>query len=290
MLHDDPPVRVIRAPNPSALTGTGTNTYLLGRGDVAVIDPGPQIDSHLAAILAALGPHERVTHIIVTHPHLDHSALAPRLSTLCDAPVAAFGSATDGRSAVMTALAGTGLPDAGEGLDRSFRPDIRLGDGDVVSGSGWSLRALHTPGHLGAHLCLAANDVLFTGDHVMGWSTSLVAPPDGDMTDYMASLHKLASHRARRMFPGHGDPIEAPCERIAALIAHREEREAQIMAALRDGPADARTLATRIYTGLAPNLLKAASANVLAHLVDLLGKGTISTQTPLTPDSHFETI
>lgn len=282
-----PVVRIIRAPNPSPLTGSGTNTYILGQGDVAIIDPGPDLDAHLSAILAALGPAERVSHILVTHPHLDHSALAPRLSHATDAPVAAYGAATAGRSPRMTALALTGLPDAGEGLDRGFRPDMLLADGESISADTWALTALHTPGHLGAHLAFAAGDVLFSGDHVMGWSTSIIAPPDGDMTDYMASLARLQAHTWSRILPGHGDPIDAPAARLAELVAHRMEREAQILAALATAPATAATLASLIYTGLSERLLKAASANVLAHLIDLQVKERVTCNLPLTPHSIF---
>lgn len=286
-ISDNPAIRLVRAANPSALTGSGTNTYLVGRGDVAVIDPGPDSREHLAAILAALDPGERITHILVTHPHLDHSALAPRLSAHTRAVTAAFGTATAGRSSVMSALAAERLLDVGEGLDRAYRPDLLLADGDLAEGTTWTLRCLHTPGHLGAHLCFALGDVLFSGDHVMGWSSSIVAPPDGDMADYIASLHRLADEPWRRLLPGHGDPVDAPAERIAGLIRHRREREAQILAELRRGPSDATTLATRLYTGVPPVLLKAASANVLAHLIDLEGKHMAKTSGPIARDSIF---
>ncbi len=282
-----PQVRTIRAPNPSALTGTGTNTYILGTGEVAVIDPGPADDSHLAAILQALGPHERITHILVTHPHRDHSALALRLSQAVSAPVAAFGTATEGRSAAMSALSQAGFPDGGEGLDRSFRPDIRLADGDSLAAGGLSVQAIHTPGHLGSHLCFAAGDILFSGDHVMGWSTSVIAPPDGDMTDYMASLSRLATRPWARFYPGHGAAVDDPAARLSGLIRHRQDRTAQILAALHAAPADAPTLATRIYTGLPAALLPAATANTLAHLVDLAQKGLVEPARPTHPATLF---
>ncbi len=282
-----PAVRTIRAPNPSPLTGSGTNTYIIGHGTVAIIDPGPDLDVHLSAILGALGPAETVSHILVTHPHLDHSALAPRLSQATGAPVAAYGTATAGRSPRMAALAEAGLPDAGEGLDRAFCPDLLLADGDGISAGTWSLTALHTPGHLGAHLAFAAGDVLFSGDHVMGWSTSIVAPPDGDMTDYMASLARLQGRTWSRILPGHGDPIDAPAARLADLIAHRRTREAQIVAALANAPATATALAALIYTGLPDRLLNAASANVLAHLIDLQSKERVTCALPVSPHSIF---
>lgn len=282
-----PAIRTIRAPNPSPLTGSGTNTYIVGRGAVAVIDPGPDLDDHLTAILAALDPTERVSHILVTHPHLDHSALALRLAKATGAPVAAYGTATAGRSPRMATLAQAGLHDGGEGLDRAFRPGILLGDGDSIAAETWSLRAIHTPGHLGAHLAFAMGDVLFSGDHVMGWSTSLVAPPDGDMTDYMASLERLQARRWSCILAGHGDPIEDPAIRLAELIAHRKAREAQIIAALANGPADASAITRVVYTGISERLVKAARANVLAHLIDLHTKGRVSCTAPLTAESIF---
>ncbi len=280
-------IRTIRAPNPSPMTGSGTNTYIVGRGAVAVIDPGPDLDAHLTAILAALDPDESISQILVTHPHLDHSGLAPRLARATGAPVAAFGTATSGRSARMAALAEAGLPDAGEGLDRAFRPDILLAEGDSLSAETWNLRAIHTPGHLGAHLAFAMDDVLFSGDHVMGWSTSLVAPPDGDMTDYMASLTKLQRQRWSRILAGHGDPIDNPAARLADLVAHRKDREAQITAALARAPASASSLTKLLYTGISERLVKAANANVLAHLIDLHAKGQAKCADPLSAESIF---
>jgi glyoxylase-like metal-dependent hydrolase (beta-lactamase superfamily II) len=280
-MFDDPPIRLIRAANPSPLTGTGTNTWVLGGSDLAVIDPGPDLPSHFDNILSAIGPGQRISHIVVTHAHLDHSALAPRLSAATGAPVFAYGGAHSGRSEVMTRLAPL-LPDHGEGLDRTFAPDFRLSDGMVLDGPDWSLAALHTPGHLGGHLCLALGETLVSGDHVMGWSTSIVAPPDGDMGDYMASLDRLRARRWRRMLPGHGDVIADPDERLAALVAHRRQREHQILDALADGPTGIAELTARIYTDLPPHLRAAASYNVFAHLIDLASRNLVSA----TPDLH----
>ena len=170
----NPDLRLVRAPNPSAMTERGTNTWIVGRGAVAVIDPGPADEAHLAAILAALGPSERVSHILVTHAHADHSALAPALAQATGAPVLAFGTARDGMTRAMADLAAGAA--GGEGLDLAFRPDIRLSDGETVQGAGWSLTAIHTPGHLGSHLCFRWGRLGFSGDHVMAWSTSLVSP------------------------------------------------------------------------------------------------------------------
>ena len=268
-----PPIRVIRAVNPSAFTGTGTNSYLLGAGEVVVIDPGPDLDSHFAALMQALQPGERISRILVTHAHRDHSALVPRLAAATGAEVLAYGPADSGRSATMQALALQGLT-GGEGVDADFMPDRLLADGAGLAVGGWLIEALHLPGHMGCHLGFAVGDVLFSGDHVMGWATSLVSPPDGDMAAYMASLHRLAGRNWRRMYPGHGPGVDDPAARLAELIAHRQAREAAIQASLRaTGPATAAELAARVYTDIAPALLPAATRNVLAHLIDLTDRG-----------------
>lgn len=261
-----PGLRRVLADNPSALTGPGTNTYIVGTGRVALIDPGPESPAHLAAVLAALAPGEVVEAIVVTHAHLDHSALAPRLAAAVRAPVLAYGTAQEGRNPALAALPDLG---GGEGLDLSFRPDARLADGDTLTGPDWSLRVLHTPGHLGNHICLVWGDALFSGDMAMGWATSIVSPPDGDMTAYMASLATLSRQGARVLYPGHGPAVPDAAGRLAELAAHRRQREAQILRALDAGPATAEALARQIYTDVPATLLPAATRNVLAHLLDL---------------------
>lgn len=269
-------IRLIRADNPSPFTGTGTNTYLVGKGQVTVIDPGPDLDGHLAALRAALQPGERIAHILLTHAHLDHSALIPRLVAATGAEVLAFGPATSGRSAVMVQLAAEGLVGA-EGADPGFIPDRLVLDAEVLSLSGLTLTAWHLPGHMGCHMGFALGDHLFCGDHVMGWSTTLVSPPDGDMTAYMASLRRLQGHAWARFHPGHGPAIEAPDARLSALIAHRLSREAAILTSLAvPGPANAAALAARIYTDTQPHLLPAATRNVLAHLIDLQARSLVT--------------
>ncbi|EPX76181.1 MBL fold metallo-hydrolase [Salipiger mucosus] len=268
-----PGLRRIVAPNPSPMTLRGTNTYLLGTRGVAVIDPGPDDSSHLDAIRAALHPGARVTHIVVTHAHRDHSALAPALAAVTGAPVLAFGDARAGRSPVMEALARGGAIGGGEGVDAGFAPDERMEDGAVLEGADWQLEAIHTPGHFGNHLALAWGDTLFTGDLVMGWSTSLVSPPDGDLTAFMASLDRLRARPWRVMHPGHGAPVADPAARLDALLAHRRSREAEIRAALDEGPATASALASRIYADIPAALHPAAARNVLAHLIDLTARG-----------------
>ena len=284
----EPGLRRIVAPNPSPMTYRGTNTYVLGNRGLAVIDPGPQSAAHLDAILGAVGPDQQITHIIVTHSHLDHSPLAAPLAARCGAPVLAFGGAGAGRSEVMQTLAARGLMGGGEGIDEAFAPDQTLADGALVKGDGWTLEALHTPGHIGNHLCLGWQDACFCADHVMGWASSLVSPPDGDLTDFMASCARLQKRDWRVFYPGHGGAIEDPAGRLDWLIAHRLSREAAILEALKGGPQDAATLAQMIYTETPPALLGAATRNVLAHLVDLTGKSEVSPVGSLQADATFQ--
>ena len=245
-------IRLIVAPNPSPMTYLGTNTYLLGKGDLAVIDPGPDNQAHLAAILRAVGPHQRISHILVTHAHVDHSPLAAALSRITAAPVFAYGDATNGRSKIMQRLSQQGLAGGGEGIDMSFYPDIFLPNDAEIIGDGWQLTALHTPGHIGNHLCFKYQNSLFTGDLVMGWASSLVSPPDGDLTDFMRSCCDLQKTQWQEFHPGHGAPVTAPNERLAWLIAHRKGREAEIIQHLHSGPTTAFDLASRIYTSTPP--------------------------------------
>lgn len=281
-----PGIRRLLAPNPSPMTYRGTNTYLVGAEEIAVIDPGPRDDAHLAAILDACVSGQ-ITAILVTHAHLDHSPLARPLADKTGAPVYAFSDATGGRSAVMQRLAATGLMRGGEGVDVGFQPDRSLADGDTLAGAGWHLTALHTPGHFGNHLCFAFGERLFSGDLVMGWASSLVSPPDGDLTDFMASCRRLRSRTWAQFLPGHGDVISDPAGRLDWLIDHRRSREAALLAALADGPATADALARRIYTDTPAALLPAAARNVLAHMIDLYGKNIVAPEGPLTADAVF---
>lgn len=285
-----PGVRRIVAPNPSPMTYRGTNTYLVGTGDIAVIDPGPESEAHLEAILTALAPGQRISHIVVTHSHLDHSPLAAPLKARTGAPVLAFGGPEAGRSPVMQDLAAAGLAGGGEGIDHAFAPDRTLSDGEMIEGDGWALEVIHTPGHLGNHIALGMGDACFTADHVMGWATSLVSPPDGDLTDFMASCRRLRARDWSVFHPGHGAPVDTPAARLDWLIAHRLSREESILTTLADGPATARTLAERIYTETPPALIPAAERNVFAHLVDLMGKSLVSPQDRLAATAVFERI
>ncbi|MFW2544412.1 MBL fold metallo-hydrolase [Primorskyibacter sp. 2E107] len=283
----EPGVRRILAPNPSPMTFRGTNTYLVGTRGIAVIDPGPDDSGHLDRILAALEPGQHVSHIFVTHAHLDHSPLARPLAARTGAPILGFGPATAGRSQVMHRLASQGLVGGGEGVDHAFTPDVLVADEQSVDGDGWSLKAVHTPGHMANHLSFALGDVLFSGDLVMGWATSLVSPPDGDLTDFMTSLRRLQSRPWRRFHPGHGAPIDTPEARLSDLLAHRLGRERAILTALESGPATAASLAARIYTQTPTALLPAAERNVLSHLIDLTSKNSVTPIGELSAESVF---
>lgn len=282
-----PGLRRIVAPNPSPMTYRGTNTYLLGTTEIAVIDPGPSDQTHLTAILATVTPRQKITHILVSHTHLDHSPLAAPLSAATGAPVLAFGTATAGRSAIMRDLARQGLTSGGEGIDTGFVPDITLADGERLRSADWMLEVLHTPGHLGNHICLAWDDACFTADHVMGWASSLVSPPDGDLTDFMAACRRLQARRWRVFYPGHGAPIETPQARLDWLIAHRLGRENAILEALSQGPCTAADLTSSIYVDIPKGLLPAATRNVLAHLIDLHGKSLVQTKAEIEVDAVF---
>ncbi len=284
-----PGLRRIIAPNPSPMTYWGTNTYVLGTEEVVVIDPGPDLDAHLAAILDTIGA-ARVSHILVTHAHVDHSPLAPRLRAETGAAVHAYGPATTGRSAVMQRLAESGVTGGGEGVDSGFTPDHALADGEVLATGAGPITALWTPGHIGNHLSFDWMGEVFTGDHVMGWASSMVSPPDGDLTQFMTSCERLKVHGAVRFHPGHGAPVETPMERLDWLIAHRQSRSAQILDALAEAPATIRDLTARVYSDVDPRLLPAAERNVLAHLVDLYEKFEVSAAPRLSATAIFARI
>jgi len=281
-------LRLVLAPNPSPMTERGTNTYLLGNGDVTVIDPGPMDRTHLAAIRAALRPHERIAQILVTHSHLDHSPAARPLAEATGAPVLAFGDSNAGRSARMQALSGAEIG-GGEGIDTAFACDEALPDGTEIEAGGRPITAIHSPGHLGNHLCFQWGDALFSGDHIMGWAPSLVSPPDGDLTDFMASLDRIEQLGALRYFPGHGAPVADGLERLRALRSHRLGREASIRAAIAGGAADLAAITATVYTDVPHALLPAAARNVLAHLIDLEGRELINFDTEPGPDLRVST-
>lgn len=282
----EPQLRLVLAPNPSPMTYLGTNTYILGTDQLCVIDPGPDIDAHLDALLTAIG-QKPVSHIIVTHNHLDHSPLAKRLSDATGAKIHAFGDHLAGRSAIMSRLANQGLAGGGEGIDLDFSPDVLLKDGETIETADWHLKIFHTPGHIGNHISLIWGDAIFTGDHVMGWASSLVSPPDGDLTDFMASCTALQSVPARVYYSGHGAPIDAPIARLDWLIAHRKSREAQIRNHLTLGSATPTEITECIYLGVAPALQAAAQRNVFAHLIDMHQRGLITASPALAQSAAY---
>ncbi|MCB6177517.1 MBL fold metallo-hydrolase [Rhodobacter sp. Har01] len=269
------------------MTGPGTTTYVLGKGSVAVIDPGPDDPRHLRAILAALAPGESVAAILVTHPHLDHSALAPQLRQATGAQVLGFGPPGSGHSPLMRRLAKAGLTGGGEGVDPGFAPDRCLSEGETVDGPGWSLRVLHTPGHMAEHLCFAWGRMLFTGDLVMGWAPSLVSPPDGDMGAYLASLSRIAQQDWQMLLPTHGPPVTDPARRIAELTAHRKGREAQVLKALDRGATTLPEIVAVVYHDLSPALQPAAARNALAHLIDLAERNLVVAEPAPLPAARF---
>lgn len=256
----DPVVRRLLAPNPSPFTYTGTQTYLVGRGEVAVIDPGPDEPAHLDSLLAAT-KGERIAAIVCTHTHRDHSPAAGPLAQATGAKI--IGCAP-------LALSDDG-PRADAAFDTSYAPDRILADGEKIEGEGWTLRAVTTPGHTSNHICYALeeNGGLFSGDHVMGWSTSVVSPPDGDMGDYMTSLEKLQARNDRIYFPAHGEPIDNPQRFVRGLAGHRKSREGQIRRLLEEMPQTIPAMVARMYVGLDPKLIGAAGRSVLAHLIDM---------------------
>jgi glyoxylase-like metal-dependent hydrolase (beta-lactamase superfamily II) len=256
----------VLAANPSAFTYTGTQTYIVGTGDVAVIDPGPDLPEHVDAILRAT-QGERITAILCTHTHRDHSPASRPLAAATGAPV--IGCAP-------LALADDG-PRADAAFDFDYAPDRVLTDGERIAGDDWGLTAVATPGHTSNHLCFALDGegVLFTGDHVMGWSTTVIAPPDGDMTQYFASLDKLLKRDDRIYFPAHGPAVEKTRAHVRALVTHRRMREKQILRRLGKGEELISDMVGHMYRDVDPRLYGAAGRSVLAHLVDLERRGLV---------------
>jgi glyoxylase-like metal-dependent hydrolase (beta-lactamase superfamily II) len=310
-----PGVRRIVAENPGPFTFKGSATFIVGKGEVAVIDPGPADEKHIDALLESLGS-ERVTHILITHTHADHSPGARLLQERTGAKTYGFGphpiptaeeedryaevaepptveaSETDAESKIVSNGNGNDndngneeqnakekkeLTEEGHG-DRDFAPDVAIRHGELISGSGWNFEAVHTPGHLANHLCfrMAQEKLLFTGDHVMGWSTSVISPPGGHLNDYLASMKLLLENPDEIYIPTHGSPIINPHEYVRGLIDHRNARTSQILDRLRSGPQNIKELVAALYVGLDPKLFKAAGRSVLAHLDALVRSGSVA--------------
>lgn len=278
-----PGVRRIIAPNASAFTFTGTATYLVGRGTVAVVDPGPDDERHRAAILRAVAG-ESVSHIVVTHTHIDHTESVAALAAATGAEVVGAGPHRPFRS--LHEGEGAGLE---AGVDTTYRPDRALEDGEDVSGHGWSLVAVATPGHTANHLAFAMPEakLLFSGDHVMGWSTSIVAPPHGSMGPYVASLRKLIERPEDIYLPGHGPAVNNARIFTRHLLGHRLMRETAIRTRLAEGPRSIPQLVGELYRGLDPRLARAAGLSVFAHLEDLAERGIVATEGPPRLDAVY---
>ena len=264
------------APNPSPMTSTGTNTYILGRKELLIIDPGPNSEAHLRNIMEVIPKYTKVTHILITHSHLDHSGLAPKLSKILNAPTLAFGTALDGLSNDMKSICKMGLTSENFGIDTEFVPDHFLKDEEKISSRDWEVVAHHTPGHLSNHICYQYLDKLFTGDHIMEWSTSVISPPEGDVSQFINSCEKIYNLHCEKFYPGHGIPVENPSERIAELIEHRKKREIEILNFLKNRDATISQITRNIYLNIDQNLLNVASRNVKAHLVDLIIKKQVT--------------
>lgn len=273
-----PLIRRVVATNSSPFTAWGTGTYVVGNGAVAVIDPGPADHAHIDALMAGLAG-ETVSHIVVTHTHLDHSPGAALLKARTGATV--YGCAPHGIEGETVEA----------GADHDYKPEHQLADGERVAGNGWSLTALHTPGHTANHLCYSLDEEhsLFTGDHVMGWSTSVVSPPDGDMAQYMASLARLAARGEDGLYyPTHGAPIATPQSYAGELLEHRIEREDQVLACLAAGIGEIPAMVAKLYAGIDPCLHRAAGRSLLAHLVKLVNEGRARCDGgELSTSSHF---
>ncbi len=272
-----PGVRRVVCNNPGPFTFHGTNTYVVGEGEVAVIDPGPDDSDHVEALTRAVAG-ETVSHVIVTHTHIDHSPAARAFARAVDAPIVGALPAppADGERPI-------------ESADRDFEPDIHLADGEAIAGPGWTLVPVFTPGHMSNHHCfaLAEGGILFSGDHVMGWNTTIVSPPDGNMGDYYRSLETCIAREDSLYLPGHGPPIEKPAPFVRAYLKHRRMREGQILRCLEDGQTTVPAMVGRMYAHLPERMRWAAGRSTLAHLEHMVETGRIACDGPPTPEARY---
>ena len=297
-------IRRVVAQNPSKFTYLGTGTYIVGHGDVAVIDPGPELDAHVDAILDALEPGERVTKIVITHTHSDHSPATRALAERTDAAAWGFGPHGDvpDDDPADRIVFGDEEADRSDGpkdgdvlreaADTSFAPDTRVGHGDVIAGKGWTLEAIHTPGHTSNHLCFALREegAVFTGDHVMGWSTSVIGPPDGQLGAYLESLRLLLDRDDTRYWPTHGPPVTEPHALVRAFLGHRAERTEQVLRRLRKGPATIAELVPEMYADVSKGLWRPAAASTYAHLLMLVDEGRVGSEGPPKRTSEYHLV
>ncbi len=276
-----PGIRRVIAENPSPFTLYGTGTYILGHGRVAVIDPGPADAAHIQALLAAT-EGEEITHVLVTHTHMDHSPGCRVLKQHCDAPTYAYGPHGAGKLE-------EGVP-VEEGGDMEFQPDVLVKDGDVIEGDDWSVECVYTPGHTSNHMCFQLREerALFTGDHVMGWSTSIISPPDGDMAQYMQSLNKLLSRNDALYWPTHGPAITEPKAHVEAFIAHRQERETQILACIDQGVGTISDMVPMMYKDTPEFMYPAAQRSVLAAIEYLVVRGELTADGAVAMDTIYQ--
>lgn len=275
-------VRLV-AQNPGAYTFKGTNTYLIGTTTLGVIDPGPSDPGHLDKILS-LAAGRKISHIFITHAHRDHSDGAKALAQNCGGIIAAYG-----RENRRQRVSSEDRVKSQSLVDYAFDPDVSLEHGDTVKTPDWELTALHTPGHAPDHLCFALekNHILFSGDHVMGWNTTVVAPPEGRMSDYLSSLEKLLNRRDRVYLPGHGDRLETPFRTVKAYLVHRQWREQAILAEIRRGSQSVSDILQRVYPDVAKDIETAARFSILAHVEHLAEKELITYQPPLSLETPF---
>ena len=264
----------ILAPNPSPMTFKGTNTYIIDNGELAIIDPGPLNQEHFDNILYVTADRP-VKYIFLTHSHVDHSPLAKQLSAELNTPIYGFGASNAGLSATMLSLIRNGYDSGSEGIDYEFSPDNLIKNNDKFDLNNKIISAIHTPGHMGNHVCFQYGKILFSGDHVMGWATSMVSPPYGDLTQFMASCRLLQTKDFDLFLPGHGNPVKNPSERLNFLINHRLERERQIKETIKNTPLTALEITKIVYTEIENSLIPAATRNVFAHLIDLSKRGFV---------------
>ena len=272
-------IRRITAPNPAPYTFKGTGTYIIGHGYVAVIDPGPDITSHIDAILTSLGD-EKISHILITHNHKDHSPAAKPLAEKCGAKIYGFDVSMQQYTDI----------DAEEGIDKNYAPDVLLKNDDIIKGQDWTIEAIHTPGHLSNHICFAYREEksLFTGDHVMGWSTTIISPPDGNMADYLESLEKLRLRDDKIYYPTHGLPINNPKQFVTQLIGHRLRRDKEIIRAIAGGASTIEEIVGIIYATIDKKLYLAASRTTFAHLIRLVDLGHVKCGGKPSESSHYK--
>ena len=264
----------ILAPNPSPMTFKGTNTYVIGYDELAIIDPGPLNEEHFINILEVTAERP-VKYIFITHSHIDHSPLAKKLSEELNTPIYGYGASDAGLSSTMLSLIDSGYESGSEGIDYEFNPDNLIKNNENFELNNNVISAIHTPGHMGNHVCFQYDKVLFSGDHVMDWATSMVSPPYGDLTQFMASCRLLQTKEFDIFLPGHGDPVTNPSERLNFIINHRLERERQIKETIKNTTLTSLEITEIVYTDIDNSLIPAATRNVFAHLIDLSERGLV---------------